>query len=237
MALLASNLPRLALDSSRSTQKVSPSAFRSHKPGRNASTSTTNHSGLLLPRGRARDVRWYSQNSNENKQSVPSDPKPESQHQKPPNMTTFPKAMKRIMTDQKANTDMGEIAIGPDGVVVPPKKAAAAASSGFSARKAVSSQEEILKRMYEIDKKIQDTQRAKAKEQPETRTSTASRRGSLPLFPEMVIFDYHPRKWVHLLNAVACLGSVRPSTKFSDFGPFRNSNFSGSNGAFAHSIC
>lgn len=101
---------------------------------------------------------------------------------------------------------MGDIEIGPDGVVKPPQRPGAVASSHFVARKAPSSQQDLLKRMYDIDKRLQA---GKKDQQNENSLATTHKRSSLYKAPEMVIFDYHPRRWVSTLNGVACLASVR----------------------------
>jgi len=61
----------------------------------------------------------------------------------------------------------------------------------------------MLKRMYEIDKKTRIMREENEVAKPSATPKATYKR------PELVVYDYYPRKWVHSLNGVACLASVR----------------------------
>ena len=99
--------------------------------------------------------------------------------------------------------DLGEIQFGADGVVQQRDRAPSAAASQFTARRPPTSQEEMLKRMVEIDKKSRAAKEAKELASGVQKPKAASK------LPEVLAYHFYPRKWVHMVNAVACLGSVR----------------------------
>lgn len=145
----------------------------------------------------SRFVRYYSKESEEkagessSEQVAPPSIKPVQ--------TTMPKAFesaKRV----KRGAELGAVQIGTDGVVKPAEKPPSVAASQFQARTVPASQEEVLKRMLEINKK----QLANKKTHDETKAKS-----SAPRKPEIQLYGFTPRRWVAALNGVACLASVR----------------------------
>lgn len=205
MALLLNRLPQLrrfSLASQPSGNVASPVA----KTVKSTSKARSFRSASRTMLSSSIHARYYAQESKGNNESTAAAEDSTSDRIPPPNMTTYPKAMQGVQTPVSPSEALGEIQIGPDGVVVPPKRPGAVASAEFVARKAPSSQQELLKRMYEIDKKLQSGKKDKTNV-PET--STTKKRSSVYKAPEMVVFDYHPRRWVSTLNGVTCLASVR----------------------------
>lgn len=205
MALLLNRLPQLRRISisSQPTGNVVPPAAKTLKNNSKARSfrhvSRKSLSKLVQGRYYASESKGKNESSNV-AEEVTSDTIP------PPNMTTYPKAMQAVENPISPSEAMDEIQIGPDGVVVPPKRPGAVASAEFVARKASSSQQDLLKRMYAIDKKLQTGKKDKT---DDLGTSTPKKRAASYKAPEMVVFDYHPRRWVSTLNGVTCLASVR----------------------------
>lgn len=208
MALLVSRVPelrRFSLSPQASPQSALPA--RSLPSGH--SLSVSNKVYLRNQSQKWASRRCYSQKVEpKSKPASPPNSIP-SRTRPPPNMTTIPKAMQRVQNPTTPADVQGDIQIGPDGVVVPPKRAPSVAASQFVARKSVNTQQDVLKMMYDIDKKQQLAQKDKRTSSTETPIPSKRHRGSQYIAPEMVVFDYHPRRWVHTLNATACLASVR----------------------------
>jgi ribosomal protein L39E len=151
-------------------------------------------------------LRFCAQNPSSSPSPASSASTKSSKPIAPPNMTNMPKAMLNLKNPIPATSDIGEIEIGPDGVVVPAKRPSSTAASRFVIRKSQANQQELLKRMFDIDKKIRLEKEAKQeKEVPAdiVKPKAAYKR------PELVVYHNYPRRWIQTLNGLACLASVR----------------------------
>lgn len=186
----------LKVDSLPSRLSAKKPSVRPLQRSQSARNAVSNESQVC----RARYLRAYSDKA-DSSSSSPSNPA--SRPEVAPNMTNLPKSMQNVSIPISPQVDLGQIQIGPDGVVVPRQRPSSTGSAQFTARKTQTTQEDMLKRMYEIDKKTRIMREENEVAKPSATPKATYKR------PELVVYDYYPRKWVHSLNGVACLASVR----------------------------
>lgn len=143
--------------------------------------------------------RWYCQKVSEKAEEISE---PVTSAAPKPASTTMPKSIHHLQNPDKATSDIGEIQIGSDGVVIPPKKAPSAAAANFTARRPSMSQEEVLKRMKEIELKSRPSKEDKESPRDGSRKKPAK-------LPQVIIYTHPTRELANIANAVACIASVR----------------------------